>query len=301
MDNRYYVYVWTRLDTNEVFYVGKGHGNRYKDMRMRNRYFLNIVNKVGMDNIKIDIVEKDLSEEDAFEREQYFISYYKTISSCLTNMTKGGEGSSDWFDHLTEEEKELHRELSKSFLGKHHTQETKEKIRKSHLGKTHNMSKEGHDRLSSLAKTRPGYWRGKHLSEDTKRKISEKRKQKYGPPKKVYDPLKRTFPKPVYVYNSFGELVLSFSSRSECVRYFQNDAHKLSEAYIKKLLRGDGHISSSKMKKHPYFGYYFTHKNTTSQSTIETVSSSTFGESNGVEYHSGEIPGREAQSVQSIR
>lgn len=54
------------------------------------------------------------------------------------------------------------------------------------------------------------------------------------------------------------------------------------------------------MKNNHYFGYYFVYKHTTSQSTIETVSSSTFGESNGVEYQIGEIPVREAQSVQSI-
>lgn len=300
MDNVYYVYLWTRLDTNEVFYVGKGHGNRYKDMSMRNKYFLNIVNKVGMDHIQIDIIEENLSEEEAFAKEQHYIAHYKKISSCLTNMTKGGEGSSDWFEHLTEEEKEIHRERSKSFLGKHHTQETKEKIRKSHIGKSHHMSKEGHDKLSELAKHRPSYWKGKHLSEDIKKKMSETRKQRFGPPKKVYDPSKRVLPKPVDVYNANGKLVLSFLSRADCVKYFQNASPKLSEAYIKKLLRGDGYISSNKMKNNPYFGYHFVYKHTTSRSTIETVSSSTFGESNGVEYQIGEIPIREAQSIQSI-
>ena len=29
--NEYYVYEWFIVDTNEVFYVGKGKGNRYKD------------------------------------------------------------------------------------------------------------------------------------------------------------------------------------------------------------------------------------------------------------------------------
>ena len=43
----YYVYVWFRTDKNEVFYVGKGKGNRSHDMGMRNRHFLNVVNKVG--------------------------------------------------------------------------------------------------------------------------------------------------------------------------------------------------------------------------------------------------------------
>lgn len=33
--NRFYVYVWIRKDTNNVFYVGKGSNNRYKDLSMR--------------------------------------------------------------------------------------------------------------------------------------------------------------------------------------------------------------------------------------------------------------------------
>lgn len=28
MENIYYVYEWIRLDTNEVFYVGKGKNNK---------------------------------------------------------------------------------------------------------------------------------------------------------------------------------------------------------------------------------------------------------------------------------
>ena len=28
MEDKYYVYEWIRLDTNEPFYVGKGHGSR---------------------------------------------------------------------------------------------------------------------------------------------------------------------------------------------------------------------------------------------------------------------------------
>lgn len=28
---KFYVYEWYNIDTNEVFYVGKGCGNRYKE------------------------------------------------------------------------------------------------------------------------------------------------------------------------------------------------------------------------------------------------------------------------------
>lgn len=44
--NKYYVYEWIRLDTNEPFYVGKGCGNRWKELLNRNNWFLRIVNKI---------------------------------------------------------------------------------------------------------------------------------------------------------------------------------------------------------------------------------------------------------------
>ena len=33
MSNKYYVYEWIRLDTNEPFYVGKGCDDRWKDLK----------------------------------------------------------------------------------------------------------------------------------------------------------------------------------------------------------------------------------------------------------------------------
>ena len=112
---KFYVYVWIRKDTGNVFYVGKGTKNRYKDLSMRNKYFLNIVNKLGMDNIEIKIIENNLTEQEAFDKEKEYIKYYIDNGIKLANMTSGGEGSSDWYNHLTDEEKQRHREISKSF------------------------------------------------------------------------------------------------------------------------------------------------------------------------------------------
>lgn len=42
IQNEYYIYEWFIIPTNEVFYVGKGKNKRYKTVRNRNKYFLDM-------------------------------------------------------------------------------------------------------------------------------------------------------------------------------------------------------------------------------------------------------------------
>ena len=41
----FYVYEWYIVETGEIFYVGKGSGNRVTSMKDRNEYFKNIRKK----------------------------------------------------------------------------------------------------------------------------------------------------------------------------------------------------------------------------------------------------------------
>ena len=45
IEAKYYVYEWYIEETNEIFYVGKGTGNRVTSMKNRNSYFKNIRKK----------------------------------------------------------------------------------------------------------------------------------------------------------------------------------------------------------------------------------------------------------------
>ena len=69
MENKFYVYVHRRLDTGEIFYVGKGCRGRASSSTGRNPYWKSVVDKVGFES---EILVKDLSESSAysFERER---------------------------------------------------------------------------------------------------------------------------------------------------------------------------------------------------------------------------------------
>ena len=91
-----YVYTHTRLDTNEIFYVGIGTQDNYKRAsRAHNRtnYWNNIVKKCGR---KVDIVYDNLTWEDACKIEVELIAKYGRVdlgTGTLVNLTAGGEGT----------------------------------------------------------------------------------------------------------------------------------------------------------------------------------------------------------------
>ena len=108
-----------------------GHG--YND----NIYFRNAIQKYGWNNFKHEIIESNLTFEEAKEKERYYIALYNSNNNDYGyNLTMGGDG----------------------FLGMSRREETKKKISKSLKGK---YTKEN------------SYWYGKHLSEDTIKKQKE--------------------------------------------------------------------------------------------------------------------------------
>ena len=113
--NDYYIYAYWRLDTNEIFYIGKGKKRRWKNLKRRNRHFTNVINKYP---IAVEILKEDLEESEAFYWEEEIIrllvfEYGYSIDipnnhsiekgMHLTNRSWGGEGVSRF---LSEEEKQ---------------------------------------------------------------------------------------------------------------------------------------------------------------------------------------------------
>ena len=99
--NDFYVYEWYNIDTNEVFYVGKGCKNRYKNKTDRNKWFIEYINNNNLDS---RIVKSNLTEEEAFSFEKQLTEYYKNLNQCNCNLIDGEYGgySKTWSKEMRE-------------------------------------------------------------------------------------------------------------------------------------------------------------------------------------------------------
>lgn len=109
----YCVYLHRRGTTGEIFYVGKGNGDRPWSKRGRNLWWNRIVAKHGF---TVEIHIGGLQEWAAFEIERDMIAYYgrKDLGlGTLVNATDGGNGVSGRF-YTEDQRKKLSARLSKT-------------------------------------------------------------------------------------------------------------------------------------------------------------------------------------------
>lgn len=129
-----YVYRHVRLDKNEPFYIGIGCGSNYyraNSMVQRSKHWKNIKNKT---QIRVDIIQDDISWEKACEKEIEFIKLYGREDlglGSLCNFTNGGEGA---YGRIPS--KETRNKIAESVKknshwkdGRKHTKEAIEKMR----------------------------------------------------------------------------------------------------------------------------------------------------------------------------
>jgi hypothetical protein len=86
-----YIYKHIRTDKNEVFYIGIGNNKRAWQVG-RNRIWDGIVSKT---DYIVEIIQDNLSYEEAIELEKYYIKLYGRRdlgTGTLANLTEGGEG-----------------------------------------------------------------------------------------------------------------------------------------------------------------------------------------------------------------
>ena len=207
---QYYMYVHSKPN-GDIFYVGKGYGNRAYDFSRRNFHHSNTINKYGKENINVRVFYAP-DEVQAFNMEKMWIKVLRKNNFSLVNQTDGGEGTSGFVreessnnlqrikmtgrKHSPETKAKLtHAQFiannkperkaqtslqmrgNKHLLGHKHTEETLKKMSESHKGqpawnKGAPHSAETKAKMSQSSKRLPPTNKGVPASKETKAKIS---------------------------------------------------------------------------------------------------------------------------------
>ena len=172
-----YVYRHIRLDKNETFYIGIGSDKKYNrayQKTNRNKYWKNIIQ---VSDYQIEILEDNLSWQDACKKEIELIKLYgrKDLGKgSLVNMTDGGQGA--YGLKLKKHTQEWKSKMSQFMIGNSngkgykHTQEAKDNISKYRKGKK--ITEETRKKLSS-AQIGNTKFKGLKHTEETKLKIGK--------------------------------------------------------------------------------------------------------------------------------
>lgn len=112
------------------------------------------------EEVAVTVLEQDLTNEEALDKEQFYILKFKAQGHCLLNATDGGRG-------LLNPTQETRAKISKAHKGKPKSEEQR-KIMAAHA---RNHSPEARKKMSEANK-------GRKVSQETRKKMSEARKGK---------------------------------------------------------------------------------------------------------------------------
>ena len=106
-ERRYYVYEWYIVETNEVFYIGKGTGRRCYSTN-RNKMFKDFY---STHNCNVRKVRENLTEAEAFMLEHFLIVYYiEETDYRITNQNTGGSARTSYFQ-MTEDRRKMYEKM----------------------------------------------------------------------------------------------------------------------------------------------------------------------------------------------
>lgn len=195
----YYIYIYLDLD-NVPFYIGKGKDDRYfvskhlgKHLgKLNSNLFLKRkIRKVGKDNVKIQFIKENLTEQEAFCLERFWIKLIGRRDQGkgpLCNLTDGGEGisgnirSEELRQHLSKvvkeawkrkggHSKESKRKMIEARTGMKRSEETKKKISISVIERFHKSRGHSEKAKQKIGDANRGRVRGP-LSKEIRQKIS---------------------------------------------------------------------------------------------------------------------------------
>lgn len=146
------------------------------------------MNKYGIINFKIDIIESNIRLEDINDREQYWIKFYNTLAPSGYNLTIGGEGTYG-YKH-TKETKYVLSKKSKEYFSNELNRKKLSQIQKDNWNNLSDVEKENRIKLIpnnnyDLGKMNEGFkvWFSNLSDEDKKqeieKRINTKKEKKY--------------------------------------------------------------------------------------------------------------------------
>lgn len=142
VNNKQYIGVHKTLNPNDEYY---GSGKLLKQAIL----------KEGIHNFKKDVLFIFDNPSDAYAKERELVTAEYVQSDGTYNLIVGGIPTADWVDERVNH----YRRNIKTFLGRTHTEETKEKIR--HKSSLYRHSDESRAKISEGQKGRVSVWKGK--------------------------------------------------------------------------------------------------------------------------------------------
>jgi hypothetical protein len=135
IEAKHYVYEWFIKETGEIFYVGKGSGNRVISKKNRNNYFKNIIKKYECDYRILKYFEK---EDDAYNYELERGLELKSIGQAKACYMLGNINRYIDFSVIEKTKKTQFKTGHTSpFKGIKRSEDFREKCRKRQTGKIH--------------------------------------------------------------------------------------------------------------------------------------------------------------------
>ena len=241
MANKMYC-VYKHVSPSNKVYIGITCQNpdrrwRKGDGYKHNQYFSRAIERYGWDNFLHEVIEDNLTLEDAYEKEKYYIALYKSNDSLYGyNLTKGGDGVQgiEFSEEAIKRMSDNVKGENNPFFGKHHTDETKERIsqtikemyaqyptRNPNYGNT--WSDEQKERASN-------YFTGQVISKETRHKMSLSHKNKTQQKYTEERVRKNKESQPNSKRIKCIELDMEFSSMNDCARYFKTKVGCISSA-----------------------------------------------------------------------
>lgn len=245
----YYVYEWYNVDTGEIFYVGKGKGNRMNNISGRNQYFKRYYKTHKCQNRKIKEFD---NEQEALDYEKERIQELKMQNMCFCNFDEGGRNGGRAFGEYN------------GMYHKTHTEEVKQRLREINSDGRHkgvNNSQYGISPRKRMKEEVYLLWREKHrncrgeknsqFGVSPKQRMSEKTYQVWLLSQNKGERGDNPNSKKIKMYNE--NFSMEFNSIIDCAEFIQNTVCKKAV----KISSIQNNISTAIHLKKRYHSYYF--------------------------------------------